>query len=272
MTPDKTFDGFSQEIEKTLLNHKVIIANPYTKWFKLGEANPAQVMDLFRQFSVFSNYFLIIQCKNMVFAETMEEETGARGILGSELGVSMDVETGDIEGKKFGHRKAHINWLRETAEPLCQDFNIDPKILGRWSLGYHTTHEFLKRLECYYASPDRNRRAGATFAVEQWAAFGIGHGEECESNNFWRELVVGLEKFNKIYRRPKKLKPINPKFFQWHFDIELGHAHNVMDQLRAIYVTDTFDPELWLEGGEESLDALSIFWDGLNEARLRLAV
>ncbi len=270
--PRKTFEEFFRGVGSDLLNHEVITDNPYTKWFKIGTANPAQVMDLFRQFSVFSNYFLVVQCKNMVFAETEEEELGARSILGSELGVKMDIATGNIKGGRFSHKKAHINWLRDTASPLCRDFGVDCKILGRWDLGYPTTHEFLKRLECFYANPDRNRRAGASFAVEQWAAFGIGHGPEKEDNNFWRELVVGLEKFNQAHRLPKNLKPIDPKFFQWHFDIEIGHAHNVTEQLRAVYDTAVFNPDLWLEGGYGALDALSIFWNGLNESRMRLAV
>lgn len=265
-----SFDDFYRLVETDLLRHPIILNNPYTKWFRRGDANPAQMMDLFKQFSVFSNYFLVIQCENMVFASTEQEERGARAILGSEIGVGLDVHTGDIEKNTFSHAHAHINWLRETAEELCKDFDFDSLTLGSWSLGYLSTHDFLKKLRRLYGSRNRNKRAGATFAIETWAGFGIGQGREAEDNNFWRELVVGIEKFNDMYRLPKRLEPIDPRFFQWHFDIEAGHALNVMEQLKSYYENTDFNAHEWFQGGNGSLDALSIFWNGLNVSRLGL--
>lgn len=266
------FDGFYRLVEADLLRHPIILNNPYTKWFKRGDANPAQMMDLFRQFSVFSNYFLVIQCESMVFADSEEEERCARAILASELGVEMNVHTGDVEGNIFNHAHAHINWLRETALELCRDSDFKSFVLGSWNLGYCSTHEFLKKLRQRYAGRNRNKRTAASFAIETWAGFGIGKGQDSENNNFWRELVVGIEKFNNVYRLPKGLKPIDPRFFQWHFDIEAGHALNVMELLKATYNRPDFNAREWFEGGNGSLDALSIFWDGLNVSRLRLAV
>lgn len=267
-----SFDDFYHLVETDLLYHPIIINNPYTKWFKQGEINPAQMIDLFRQFSVFSNYFLVIQCESMVFADTEEEERCARAILASELGVEMNVHTGDVEGNIFNHTHAHINWLRETALELCKDFYFEPFVLGSWHLGYSSTHKFLKKLRCRYASRNRNRRTAASFAIETWAGFGIGKGPDAEDNNFWRELVVGIEKFNQIHRLPKGLKPIDPRFFQWHFDIEAGHALNVMELLKTTYNRPDFNAREWFQGGNGSLDALSLLWYGLNEARLKLAV
>ena len=88
---------------EAICDHEVIQNNPYTKWFKCGEANTAQVMDLIIQFSVFSNHFIPLEAKRMVNAATESEEKEARAILGSEIGVAIDAATGDIEGHKFSH-------------------------------------------------------------------------------------------------------------------------------------------------------------------------
>ena len=91
--------------------------------------------------------------------------------------------------------------------------------------------------------------AGASFAVETWAAWGIGQGPEAEANNFWKELIVGIQGYNKAYRISKGPKPIPTGFFQYHFDIEKGHAPNVMTELRETFEDEGFRESKWLAGG-----------------------
>src|SRR5438105_2712660 len=109
------------DVLRDLCSHEVIVRNPYTKWFKQGDANTEQVRDLISQFSVFSNYFIPLEAKRMVHAATEEEEREARSILGSEIGVPINVRTGDIEGFRFSHGGAHIKWLRDIGEMLGLD-------------------------------------------------------------------------------------------------------------------------------------------------------
>ena len=91
------FQDHLHRIESEIYQHEVIQRNPYTKWFKLGHASTPQIADLVTQFSVFSNYFIPLEAKRMVNSATEEEEKEARAILGSEIGVSIDPKTGDIE-------------------------------------------------------------------------------------------------------------------------------------------------------------------------------
>lgn len=262
MLPQST----QERLEKEFFRHPVIQNNPYTKWFKKGEANTKQVVDMIRQFSVFSNHFLVVQCKRMVNARTEEGEVGARWILANEIGVALDPKTGSCDGQKFNTKAAHINWLRDTAAPL----GMERHELGRWDLGTQATHNFIKGLDETYGSYDENVGAGASFAIESWAAFGIGKGPEAETNNFWHELITGLKAFNAKHRESKGLKPIHVGFFQYHFQIESGHGANVLHELEETFAVPGFNEEKYFEGGRKALKAIYSFWQGLDETRKKL--
>ena len=262
----KNFETFKTVIEKEFFEHPVIVNNPYTKWFKQGQANTAQIKDLLLQFSVFSNHFIVVQCKRMVNAETIEGEESARAILLNECGVGMDVKSGSIENQKFTTPNAHINWLRKVASML----DIAPRMLGRWETGTKATHDFLNGLDKTYGSLDGQIGSGASFAIETWAAYGIGQGEKAESNNFWKELIVGLELYNQKDRIPKKLTPLPTGFFQYHFETESGHGLNVWQELEQTLSQPNFDENKYLTAGKTALDSIYTFWLGLDETRKKL--
>lgn len=260
------FNSFKKVIEKEFFQHPVIVNNPYTKWFKEGTANTEQVKDLILQFSVFSNHFIVVQAKRMVNAMTLEGEESARAILLNECGVGMDVKTGSIEGQRFTTPNAHINWLRKIARML----ELDQRIVGRWEIGTKSTHDFLNGLDKTYGSHDGQIGSGASFAIETWAAYGIGHGAKEESNNFWKELVLGLEGYNKKYRISKGLESLPLGFFQYHFETEAGHGTNVWQELEQTFKQSDFDQEKYLKAGKMALEAIYTFWLGLDETRKRL--
>jgi hypothetical protein len=262
----KSFDSFKEKIEQEFFQHPVIVNNPYTKWFKQCLANTAQVKDLVLQFSVFSNHFVVLQAKRMVNAATLEGEDAARAILLNECGVAMDVKTGSIEGKRYSTQNAHINWLRKIARTL----GIDPQTIGKWKVGTKATHDFLRGLDRTYGSQDGQIGAGASFAIETWAAYGIGQGEEAESNNFWKELTVGLEAYNKRHRIAKNLHPLPLAFFQYHFETESGHGANVWRELEEFFNEKSFDEEKYIKGGKIALDSIYSFWLGLDRTRKKL--
>lgn len=263
----KEIASMREELTTQVFAHEVIQQNLYTKWFKRGEANTAQVVDLVVQFSVFSNHFIPLEAKRMVNAATEQEEREARAILGSEIGISIDATTGNIEGHRFSHNSAHIKWLRDIGEML----GLDRNQLGKWALGSPATHRFLKLLEEVYGSPDNNIGSGASFAIESWAGHGIGKGEEAESNNFWRELIVGLEGYNQRNRMNLGLPPLNIGFFKFHFGLESGHVANVEHELAQVFIRRDFDRAKWLYGTTQALEAILIFWKGLEETRHTLA-
>jgi hypothetical protein len=113
----------------------------------------------------------------MVNSATEEEEREARAILGSEIGVSIDPKTGDIEGHRFSHNGAHITWLRDVGEML----GLKRDELGKWALGSPATHRFLQNLEKVYGSADNNLGSGASFAVESWPDTGSARRSRGES-------------------------------------------------------------------------------------------
>ncbi len=258
-------EAFKARIARELFSHPVIIGNAYTRWFSQGRADAERMKDLILQFSVFSNYFLVIQAKRLVFAQTREGEDAARSILVNELGVGMDPRTGSAEGKAFSARNAHLNWLRDAGAAL----GLEPMALGRWSAAEPETRAFLQGLEESYASEDACVGAGASFAIENWAAFGIGQGPERESRNFWKQLIAGVEGHNRNFRAPRGLSPVPLAFFKYHFLMESGHSAGVWRELEEDLRAPGFDGEKFIAGGRAALDALEIFWRGLDSRRLR---
>jgi hypothetical protein len=259
------FEAFREVISRELLEHPVIRANSYTTWFKGGEASHDQVVDLITQFSVFSNHFLVAQVKRMVFADTEEGERCARNILMSECGVGLDPRSGECEGRSFVTSNAHINWLRECGAAL----DIPAMDHGRWHLANPSTKAFLRALEATYGSPDSDVGLGASFAIECWAAFGIGHAPELEAKNFWAELIAGLEIHNSR-RAAAGNKPLPLGFFKYHFALESGHGANVWTELEASFKRPGFSQAKFLRGGKKALKAIHTFWLGLDESRRRL--
>jgi hypothetical protein len=266
MSANTNFQDHLRRIESEIYQHEIIQRNRYTKWFKLGQATTAQVADLVTQFSVFSNHFIPLEARRMVNSATEQEEMEARAILASEIGVSIDPKTGDTEGHRFSHNSAHIKWLRDVGEML----GLNRDALGKWMLGSPATHRFLTNLEKVYGSPDNNIGSGASFAVESWAGYGIGKGEEPESNNFWKELITGLEGYNRHHRAPLQLPPLNVGFFRFHFGLESGHVANVEHELKQTFANPGFDSEKWFTGASRALEAIRIFWTGLDRSRRRM--
>lgn len=257
------FQSFKASIERGLLRHPVILANPYTSWFAQGEATTEQVRDLLVQFSVFSNHFLVVQAMRLANASTLEGERCARNILMNECGVALDPRTGEVEGRTFATANAHLNWLREAGKAL----GLGPMELGRWKKGSRATRAFLKGLERTYGSRDGQVGAGASFAIENWAAFGIGRDPEEEKRNFWKQLITGLEGFNRGQRLAQNLAPLPLGFFKFHFQIEAGHGANVWRELEETFQRPGFDARKFLNGGCKALDAIHSFWLGLDAAR-----
>lgn len=262
----RDFAEFLKKVERYVLSHEVIVNNRYTKIVKVEGFNTAQIKDLYIQFSVFSKGFIPIEAKRYANATDEEAEEGSRKILGNELGVPLSMKKHDIEGGRFSHKLAHINWLRKDGE----DLGIPRMMLGDWRQGTPLTLEMLDGLEFVYGSRDKNISDAASFAVESWAAYGIGKGEEAESNNFWQELIVAINKYSEKYRVSHDLKPLDISFFQYHYDIEVGHREIVEAMLRGTFYKDGFDEGKWLEGGSKALDAVHKLWIGLHDTYMKL--
>jgi pyrroloquinoline quinone (PQQ) biosynthesis protein C len=265
----RRFLAFRDRIDRELLHHRVITANRYTAWFRRGEQTLEQVRAFIVQFSVFSNQFLVAQLHKQINADSLEAMRASKEILANEIGVvfnsprrvaPQDLERegdpelvgteGSVEGGVFHFRAGHFEWLLRIAEPLGLGFND----VGKRRHGTPATLFFCDELIRLYGAEDYRVSQAASFAVENWAAAG-----------FWEELIEGLTKFNA--RTGMKL-PL--AFFTWHSRLEAQHARHTQEELEELYFARELDEAAFVRDGNEMLDGVAAFWDGLDEQRLQI--
>jgi len=260
----KEFKGFWKAVQTEIHAHPVITKNVYCKWFKKGDFTKPQLIDLFKQFAVFSKWFLLAQMMRLLNATDLEAETHARYILANELGVKIHPD-GSTEDQPFKTSWAHINWLRDTAKNI----GLDSNGLGSWESASPSTRAFILGLEATYGSKDGEAGRGASYAIETWAAWGLGKGEDAESNNFWKELITGIETYNRNHQHSGEA-PIPLDFFLFHFNSEQGHGDNVLEELKESFLKPDFDGDKFLRAGKQALEAIHTFWLGLDQSRREL--
>src|SRR4051812_39650716 len=155
---------------------------------------------------------------------------------------------GTVDGGTYRFRAAHFEWLCGVGEGLGLHFED----LGKRRHGRPSTLHFCDELQRLYGSDDGRIAEGASFAVENWAAAG-----------FWQELEDGLLHIKET-RHPR----LRLAFFTWHNRVEAQHADHTMDELEAVFFSPEFDRQKFFQGGREILDAVAVFWDGLEQDRL----
>lgn len=261
----KRFLDFQQRINHELLTHRIITNNEFTRWFEQGDISREQVRYFVKQFSVFSNLFLIAQLHKMINADTVEGMRASKEILANEIGVVFNrgkqlsqhtdsatdpelVSTeGTVEGGTFRFRAAHFEWLMLLLEQL--DFNFQE--VGKRQHGTQSTLFFCDELVRLYGSDDYLTSQAASYAVENWAAAG-----------FWDELVTGFEKYN-----DKTGEDLPLAFFTWHAKLEAQHALHTQEELEELYFERQIDEDKFIAVGKEMLDGVAEFWDGLYRDR-----
>jgi pyrroloquinoline quinone (PQQ) biosynthesis protein C len=258
----KRFLKFQQRINKELLKHRVITDNPYTAWFEHGDQNLAQIKAFIIQFSVFSNRFLIAQVHKMIHADTLESMRASKEILANEIGVrfksirrSNEVENlgateGSIEGGVFHFGAGHFEWLYNIAKKLGLSFAD----IGQPKHGTKSTLFFCDELIRLYGGENYHVSQAASYAVENWAAAG-----------FWGQLIKGFHLFNE---RNGTHLPLG--FFIWHDQLECQHAAHTQEELEELYFTLDLDEDGFIHYGNEMLNGVAAFWDGLDEQRREL--
>jgi hypothetical protein len=260
------FRDFLETVDRSFLHHRIITNNDYTHWFQQGTATLEELRHFIQQFSVFSNQFLVAALLKVINSPTLEQSRASREILLNELGViyrklevdpsqtdeSVDPELVSTEGTVDGgicrFRAAHFEWLIGVAEGV----GLNYEDIGKRSIGTATTLHFCDELQRLYGSDDPTIAAGASFAVENWAAAG-----------FWQELEDGLMQIKR-----SQLPQLRLAFFTWHNRVEAQHAGHTLEELEAVYFQPNFDRAKFIQGGQEILEAIAGFWDGLNCDRL----
>lgn len=257
------FIHFHNRIANQLLKHRVINDNKFTAWFSCGEINHKQLEAFLVQFSVFSNLFIIAQLLKTINANSLEAMRASKEILVNELGVVFRSEKqphddqtglvsteGTVDGGVFHFKAAHFEWLLQLGNCIGLDFTD----MGKRRHGSESTLFFCDELNRLYANEDYTISQASSYAVENWAAAG-----------FWKQLINGL----KIYQQQNDLKL--PIFFFTHHDaIEAQHAQHTADELEDIYFNGDIDETQFIQSGNEMLDAVEVFWNGLNALRQAL--
>lgn len=255
--------SFEARLEREVLRHPAITANPYTAWFGRGEFSRRQAREFLVQFSVFSNQFLIAQLFKVLNAETLDEMRESKEILANEIGVGFrraagapdDAELGSIhgsiEGGTFHFRAAHFELLVRTA----RQFGLGFAELGKRRFATPATLHFCDELLRLYGHDDYTISAAASWAVENWAAAG-----------FWDELVQGWTR----YAERTGGKRLDIAFFTWHARLEANHARHTSDELAALCADRDIDEDAFAASAVEILDAVQVFWNGLDEQRRAL--
>ncbi|MGJ0484744.1 MAG: hypothetical protein ACR65R_09445 [Methylomicrobium sp.] len=261
----KRFLKFQDRINSELLRHRVITDNPYTAWFEQGDQSLTQIKAFVIQFSVFSNQFLIAQLNKMIHADTLESMRASKEILANEIGVhfkspaspagegdNLGSTEGSIEGGTFHFRAGHFEWLYQIAKKLGLSFAE----IGQPEHGTQHTLFFCNELIRLYGGDDYQVSQAASYAVENWAAAG-----------FWKQLISGFKRFNE-----KNGTDLPLGFFIWHDRIESQHAAHTQEELEELYFTLDLDEDRFIHYGNEMLDGVAAFWDGLDIQRRELAV
>ena len=251
-----------ERLDREVLQHPVIHANPYTAWFKQGDFTSVQARAFLVQFSVFSNQFLVAQLQKVLNAETIDEMRASKEILANEIGVGFRGAGGDdavlgstqgsVEGGTFRFRAAHFELLARMA----RQFGLDFADIGKRRFGTGATLHFCDELQRLYAHEDYQVAAAASWAVENWAAAG-----------FWDELVEGWQR----YGERQKKESFDIGFFTWHARIEANHAQHTQDELTDLLADHYIDEDRFVRNANLMLDAVLVFWRGLDFQRAALA-
>ena len=170
-------------------------------------------------------------------------------ILCNELGVAFN-SNGSIQDGTYSHTSAHFEWLLDVGKAL--HLNYDD--LGKRYHGSKSTLYLCDELSRLYGSSYDTTAIAASYAIENWAQAG-----------FWDELVEGFRKINKK-RKDNHQVPLPLGFWTFHSKLEKEHARHTEQELKSVYLSNRIkDEELFLYNCEEMLDAIQIFWSGLEK-------
>jgi hypothetical protein len=245
--PDE-LERFERTVERVVDEHPIVRHNAYTSWFSRGDATLAELRDFTVQFSVFSHLFIEAQLRKCINAADLQSYRAGKEILMNELGVVF-TPSGSIEGGTFRFTAGHFEWLAQFAQAL----GLEWKEIGKRFHGRASTLAFCDALMQWYSSPDESTAAGASYAIEHWAAAG-----------FWKELIAGLRVV-----KASRLPDLPLGFWTWHDALEENHAAHTSDELREAFDKPGFSPDRFLEAAQAMLDAVAGFWNGLEAVRTK---
>jgi hypothetical protein len=222
--------------------HAIVRFNRYTHWFSRGDASREALRAFTVQFSVFSHLFLEAQLRKCINAPDRASYRAGKEILLNELGVGFTPD-GSVDGGTFRFTAGHFEWLAHFAQTIGLEWDD----IGKRRLGTPSTLAFCDALVTWYGAEDESTAAGASYAIEHWAAAG-----------FWKDLIAGLR-----IVKERSIPELPLGFWTWHDALEERHAEHTDDELSEAFRKPGFSPERFLDAGAAMLDAVESFWNGL---------
>jgi hypothetical protein len=246
LPPTTSLERFWRAVGHAIAAHPIVCHNGYTAWFARGEATHDELRAFTVQFSVFSHLFIEAQLRKCINAPDLASYRAGKEILMNELGVVF-TPSGSVEGGTFVFRAGHFEWLAQFAGVLGLSWSE----IGKRRHGLPATLAFCDALTQWYGSEDESTAAGASFAIEHWAAAG-----------FWKELIAGLHRIKR-----ERLPEMPLGFWTWHDRLEDQHAAHTDDELAAAFAKPDFSEDRFIGAGIAMLDAIAGFWNALEEQR-----
>jgi hypothetical protein len=237
-----TLEQFKRIVTDTVERHPIVRYNRYTQWFSMGNVSHDALRAFAVQFSVFSHLFLEAQLRKCINAPDLASYRAGKEILMNELGVGF-TPGGSVEGGTFRFTAGHFEWLAHFAATL----GLGWEDIGKRRVGSPSTLSFCDALVTWYGAEDESTAAGASYAIEHWAAAG-----------FWKELIAGF----RIVKRDH-IPDLPLGFWTWHDALEEQHAQHTDDELAQAFAKPGFSSERFIEAGGAMLDAVESFWNGL---------
>lgn len=233
-TPEQAAD-FQQllvDVAARVMFHPIIADNLYLQRFAEG-VTESQARHECQQFSVFALQFDVAQAKLVANAPTEEAYEERLRVLLNEKGIPYrDGFEGELTGQ-WSEATVHFTWMRNMAKGLGLGFAD----IGKIWIAQPGTKAFVDATFELYASTDPSTAAGATFAIENWAA-----------NSLWKPWIAGMRKLN-AGRKP----PIDLGYLTYHDKEEEHHSQATLDELYEDFGESWFDAEKFLTAAEEML-------------------
>lgn len=118
---------------------------------------------------MFSHLFIEAQLRKCINSPDLQSYRAGKEILMNELGVTF-APSGSVEGGTFRFSAGHFEWLAHFAESLGLEWSE----IGKRRHGRQSTLDFCDALMSWYSAEDESTAAGASYAIEHWAAAGFG--------------------------------------------------------------------------------------------------
>ncbi len=213
---------------ETIEQHPILIENPYTREFAFGHApTHAEVQDFLVQCLIFQK-----KCVSLLWSDV-----------------------------------AHFSSLRELAVllPVDHAHDLNGWLLGDSARATRETRHCLHQLERSYGSKNESTREGARAALRRRTSHGAKENPAVK-NSFW-QIAEGIKRHNRAYREGKELPPLPLDFFERNLLVVAEYGDCFLETKRRSDSLPDFSAAEWRLGAKMALDAIYLFWKGLERRK-----